>query len=798
MLIGMKLQYAGLSSNEVARRTALDQSNRLSVTTSRSIWSILRANLFTNFNIIVLGSCIILLVIGLWRDAIFGFAAIGNIVIGVWQEYRAKKMLDSLTVLHTPMTAVVRNGAVVTIPSEQIVVGDILSLKIGDEIPADVTILDSGDLETNEALLTGESEPVVKLKGDIGLSGSAVVAGSGFARVTRVGADSFANRISIEAKHFSLVNSELRSSLRRILRWISFALVPIISIVIYGQIMAAGGWSSLSDTATLYLVLQGVIASVVAMIPLGLVLLTSLALTVGAMRLARHDVLVQEIAAVEGLARADVVCFDKTGTLTEGQIVFDQVIHLDSTHGLSWSPIIGWLASQEASNATTRALAAHFSAVDHLSIASTVPFSSSRKWSAVSVVNGPSAGSWVFGAPERIIPLDAARHTELSRTIESLTASGHRVLVLAFATEAQYDSRSRIDLRQDRYQPIVIISLKETIRSDTFATLAYLRQQGVAIKLLSGDNPSTVAAIAREAGIEFAGAGYNAKKLPRSIPAIAKILESHMIFGRVDPDQKRDIIKALQSQGHTVAMVGDGVNDIMALKQADIGVAMGSGVPAARTVANVILLRSEFSQFPQIIAAGRQVIANVERVAVLFLTKTVYIMVLSIVLGALAWGFPFLPRQLSFIDGITLGIPAFFLALLPGSPRALHGFLRRTLQRVVPMGIIVAGSVILLNAYVRTTNLHDLAAIQTTFVITLALLGLWVLSMQARPIERWRFVLVMAMYASLFVALVTPIIRDFFGLKLPPLAFIATAITVAVIGSIGIEFVRWRFRLIKK
>jgi cation-transporting P-type ATPase E len=429
----VELQAAsGLTSGDVRERVLAGLANGVPDHSSRSLWQIFRANVLTLFNAIVGGSFILLLLLGQWRDALFGFAAVGNAVIGVVQEYRAKRSLDRLAVLDSPRARVLRDGLVQDVAVEGVVRDDVLVLRTGDQVAADATVFEGDDLEIDESLLTGESDPVGKGPGMEVLSGSSVVAGQGMARVVRVGADSFASRLTAEAKRFSLVNSEIRNGLNRVLRWITWALLPVMALVVNGQMQAQGGWEQALATGTWTTGAVGAVASIIAMIPLGLVLLTSVAFAVGGVRLAREKVLIQELAAVEGLARVDILCLDKTGTLTEGRIVFDAVHEAGGTPAPGWRQTLGWFGADPNANATARCLAEAFPSDGALRPESAAGFSSDRKWSAVSF--GPhhgTAGTWVLGAPALVLTGDGRDTARALKAADVLASTGLRTLVLA-------------------------------------------------------------------------------------------------------------------------------------------------------------------------------------------------------------------------------------------------------------------------------------------------------------------------------------------------------------------------------
>jgi cation-transporting ATPase E len=771
----------GLSSIEVEELTARGLANVVDGQTSRSIWSIVRANVLTLFNGVVLGGFIVLLALGRWQDALFGFTAICNAAIGVVQEFRAKRSLDRLAVLHAPLARVDREGGVASIAVAEVVQGDLLLLRAGDQVTADGTVLDSTRLEVDESLLTGESDPVSKQMGTEVLSGSIVVAGEARVRVTRVGSAAFANTLTAQARRFSLVRSELRGSVDRLLRWIAWAIVPITAVVVNSQIQAQGGWETAIASGSWREAAVGSIAAVVMMIPLGLVLMTSIAFTVGSMKLSRRQVLVNELPAVEGLARVDVICLDKTGTLTDGTVSFDAV-HPTGTHSKSaMDAVLGWMGRDPAGNATAQCLAASFPAISGLEPAQRVEFSSARKWSAVTFTAGSNqpdvGGTWVFGAPEMVLP---STDDHVLGAAVDLAANGLRTLVLAHAPAGLTAASAAAAALPAGLRPVALLTFRETLRPDAADTLRYFEQQGVAVRIVSGDNPHTVAAVARNAGIE--ATGYDARQLPEDPGELAALLDREHVLGRVTPQQKKAIVEALQHAGHTVAMTGDGVNDALAIKTADLGIAMASGSSATKAVARLVLLDGRFASLPAVVDEGRQVTANIERVSMLFLTKTTYAISLGLAFGALLWGFPFLPRHVAITDALTIGIPAFFLALLPNARRYRPGFLRRSLTFAIPAGLTVATALIGVGAMARANNVPHSEA-QTASMITLALLGLWVLTILARPLTLRTVALIAAMYVGLVLVLLLPPAAQFFALS--PVRPVVLVV-VAIAGTLGI------------
>lgn len=750
---------------------------------SRSIWRILRSNAFTLFNAIVGGSFVLLLVLGQWRDALFGFAALGNALIGIVQEYRAKRSLDRLAVLQHPTARVLRDRKAQDIRLEDVVVDDLLVLRAGDQVVADALLLQGEALEVDESLLTGESEPVVKLPGMEVLSGSNVVGGRGEARVIRVGTDSIANRIAVEAKRFSLVASEIRRGINKVLRWITWFLLPVTALIANGQMQAQGGWDVAWESGSWKTAMVGAVAAVIAMIPLGLVLLTSVAFAVGAVRLAKENVLIQELAAVEGLARVDVLCVDKTGTLTEGKVVFDAV-HLDEAERPpGWQAALAWFGADPAANATARCLAAVFSVNGVPGPDRRIAFSSATKWSALSFAPGHLAsGIWVLGAPEI---LGTANSPTTARTLAraaSLASEGLRTLALVRVpggVQMQDNGGWRLP---PSLEPALLVTFREEIRPDAKRILSYFAEQGVSVRIISGDDPRTVSRVAHDVGLA-ASAGYDARKLPLDPHQLEDVVENHTVFGRVRPEQKKDLVQALERKGHTVAMIGDGVNDALALKEASIGIAMDSAAPATKAVARLVLLDGRFDRLPSVLAEGRRVIANIERISVLFLSKTTYAVILAVIFGVLSWEFPFLPRQLSVTDGLTIGIPAFFLALMPNHRRHAPGFLRRSLHLAVPAGIIVAAVVTGIAAFAGSHGGYSSAATQTASIVALCLLGFCILAIVSAPIHRQHGIIIAAMCAGLVLVLEVPVSEDFLAIEWPPPELLVVTAAASSLGA---------------
>jgi len=749
----------GLSSKEVAERVAQGRTNASGQHTSRSFGEILRANLLTRFNFLLGALLVVILAVGHPQDALFGIVLVTNALIGIVQEVRAKRTLDRLAVLNAPRATVVRDGTTQEVPLEAVVLDDLVILRTGDQVVADGTIVEASGLQLDESLLTGESEPVDKEPGARALSGSFVVAGSGSDRATAVGKDSYARQLTAEARQFTRVRSELIEGINRILRYVTWAIPPTAALLLFSQFHAGVDWRE---------ALTGTVAGLVGMVPQGLMLLTSIAFAVAAVTLARRQVLVQELPAVEGLARVDVVCCDKTGTLTDGTIAFDHVVRLDKAAPVEQA--LTALAADENRNATLTALAAAFSGRSDWVRTGSVPFSSARKWSAASFAGH---GSWVLGAPEMVLE---GREPDVLAQTTALADTGLRVLVLARSDTALEGERLPTTL-----QAVALLVFAEQVRQDAPAALAYFAQQGVAVKVLSGDNPHTVGAVAARVALAGADMPYDARELPEDLDAVGRLLEERSVFGRVTPRQKQLMVKALQARGHTVAMVGDGVNDALALKLADTGVAMGSGAPATRAVAQLVLLDGRFSSLPGVVAEGRRVTANIERVANLFITKTVWATLLAVAAGITLMPYLFLPRHLSIIDTFSIGVPAFFLALAPNLRRYVPGFVGRVLHFTIPAGIAVA---IPAFAAFWLARAHDLPLTQqrTAATIVTMMVGLGVLVILALPLTWRRGLLVALMIAGFVLLFPFEAVRRFAALDVPS----ATLLPTLLIGVGGL------------
>ena len=748
---------AGLSSAEVAERRSRGLTNAAGEHTSRSVADILRANVFTRFNLLLGVLLAVILVWGEWKDALFGIVLVTNALIGIAQELRAKRTLDRLAVLSAPRVRVIRDGAPREIAVGELVADDLVDVRAGDQLVADGVVRDSASLQADESLLTGESEPVDKRAGDRLLSGSFVVAGSGGYQATGVGAEAYARKLAAQARRFTVVRSELVAGINQILRYVTWALPPVAVLLVVSQLHTG---ESRQEAAT------STVAALVGMVPQGLVLLTSIAFGAAAVTLARRRVLVQQLPAVEGLARVDVVCLDKTGTLTDGTIAFDGLIRLDDQAPAEAA--LGALAADENRNATLGAIGQAFPPPPGWARDDAVPFSSARKWSAASFAGH---GAWVLGAPEMVLP--SGQDGLLTRAAD-LAASGRRVLVLARADGPLDGQALPVGLRA-----VAFLVLAERLRSDAPGTIAYFAAQGVALKVISGDSPHTVSAVAARAGVPAAGEPLDARDLPEDPDALGALLEERSVIGRVSPHQKEAMVKALQARGHTVAMTGDGVNDVLALKLADIGVAMGSGAPATKAVAELVLLDNRFATLPGVVAEGRRVTANIERVANLFITKTVWATLLAIAAGVALLPYPFLPRQLTVIDSLAIGVPAFFLALAPNRRRYVPGFVERVLRFAIPAGLIVAAATFSAYALADARGL-PLTQQRTAATLVTLVLSLCVLALLAMPLTWRRIALLVAALAAFVLLFPVRAVRTFYKLELPQGAIWSTLLIAAL------------------
>jgi cation-transporting P-type ATPase E len=787
---------SGLTGAQVAERVARGQANQAS-RSSRSTASIVTANVFTLFNAIIGALSLLVLAVGQPQDALFGLVIVANTGIGIFQELRAKRTLDALSVLSEQRITVIRDGTRQQVSPRDVVIDDLIAVGQGDQLPVDGVVVESGALELDESLLTGESDAVRRKAGDPVLSGSFVAAGSGTFTATAVGDAAYAARIAAEASQFTLASSELRAGIDRFLRLIAWIIAPVAVLLTASQLTLVR--ESVGNA------ISGAVAGIVTMIPEGLVLLTSVAFAVGVVRLGRRRCLIQELPAIEVLARVDVLCLDKTGTLTQEGMDLADIIELTPEAPVR-TALAALARADDRPDPTVQAIASGLDGEPERAAGwrpvRFVPFSSARKWSgAVFDGAGPADGGWVLGAPDVLLPPGDAVRAQA----DDEAAAGLRVLTVGRADPSALADPDRLGQRGARFRPAGLILLRQRVRPDAAATLGYFTDQGVAIKVISGDSPASAGAIAAKLGIEGAEHPVDARTLLAgpdddrasdgdgdSVSALAAALAANSVFGRVTPQQKRDFVVALQSAGHTVAMTGDGVNDVLALSTADLGVAMGSGSGATRSVAKVVLLDNRFATLPYVVAEGRRVLANIERVASLFLVKTVYAILLSTATAAMALAgtgrlhglaFPFLPRHLTLISILTIGIPGFVLALAPASNRSRPGFVGRVLRFAIPAGIACAAATFAAYLAAVLTPTDSLTADRTTATIALFATATWVLVLVARPYTWWRIGMIIAMVAGFVLVFVLPAGRRYFALGLHSPRDLLVALIAAVIAG---------------
>lgn len=766
----------GLTREEVRQRLEDGRVNAYVQKSSRTYGEIVRSNILTRFNAVLGGLFLVVMVFGSINDALFGMVLVLNSLIGIIQEIRAKKTLDALSLISAPRAKVIRDGIQSEIAYDQVVVDDLLVLHPGDQVVVDGTVISPEGLEIDESMLTGESLPVSKRIGDELFSGSHTVAGTGRYVAVKVGSEAYAQELAEKARKFGLSKSELREGIDSLLKWIFWSIVPVAVLLFYSQVRAG---LSIHDTFI------GTVAGIVGIIPQGLVLLTSIAFAISVITLGRQRVLVQELPAVEVLARVDVLCVDKTGTLTDGTLQTCELVELEEGHDIG--SILGAICSSSIhKNPTIEAIEVNYPD-PHWILTGSVPFSSERKWSYAGF---GEHGHWILGAPE-ILQAGRDIAERISEIHENYAKEGYRVLMLAKGDNAPIGTGL-----PERLIPIALVLIAERVRKDVAASMKFFREQGVAIKVISGDNPSTALSVARRAGIVNGGGAYDVRFLPEDDNEVSEIMEKYDVFGRVTPYQKQKMVKALQSKGHVVAMTGDGVNDVLALKDADLGMAVGSGVAATKSVARIVLLDGKFATLPKIVAEGRRLIANIELVANLFLVKTVSVMLIDMVTAATGMPFPFLPRHLSLISEITIGIPAFFLALAPNIKRYKPGFVERILHFVIPIGSI-ASIFTMASFYLALYEKASLEESRTAATLTLLLSGMWVLIILARPITRLRTLLVASMNILMLMVFLVPFMRNFFALDFPEFNVLGMT-GIMTLASIAAIESYWRVRIRRK
>lgn len=651
----------GLDSHEVKYRLQNGMVNNENIKNSRSLKSIVLSNLLTLFNLIHVILFVLVLTTGSWVNTTFVLAILFNIGISIFQEIKAKKIIDNLTIANVNKVSVVREGEKIDIDPSEIVLDDLLYLKQGDSLIVDAMVIKADNLEVDESVITGESDAIIKKKDDKLISGSIIVSGFAYAKVTSINRDTYANNLIKEASSQVDNSSYLKKSINTILKVVTFLIIPVGVMLFVTQFVY-------SDQSYTESILSSV-AGVIGMIPEGLVLLTSISLTVGVIKMASKKVIVQKLNGIELLACVDVLCLDKTGTITDGSMDVVDVVKIDNDKDIN--KIVSNMV-REIVNVTDIALSKYFGSSNDLIIKRSIPFASSRKYSLVEFDDGKI---YALGALEYLTNYEINEFSELNKHIDA----GYRIITLVDCND---------EFNKDKNKIVGFVILKDNVRNNAKETLEYFKAQDVKIKIISGDNPQTVSNILKQLEIEGYDKYISGKDIPDNYNDLLKVVNDYVVFGRVTPYQKQAIIKALK-ESNTVGMIGDGVNDILALKESDCGIALASGISAARSVSEVVLTESDFAVLPSIVNEGRRVVNNIERVASMYLIKTVYSFLISVLCIILSYEYPFFPVQLSLISAICVGLPSFFLALEPNYNKVKKGFLVKVFRNALPSGFCV-------------------------------------------------------------------------------------------------------------
>ena len=762
---------SGLTKEEVAQRVQKGQTNLTQTVPTKSVKRIIRDNICTLFNLINVILAALVIAVGSYKNVLFMGVILCNTAIGIFQEIRAKRTVDRLSLISAPKAHVLRDGALIQLPMEELVLDDIMMLEAGQQVGADCVLLE-GNCEMDESLLTGESDPIHKAPGEELLSGSIVVSGKGYARINRVGKDSYAAKILGDVKYIKKPHSEIMVAINQILKVIGIGIIPV-GLLLFGK-------SLFFTDANFSLAIVSTVAALIGMIPEGLILLTSVSLAAGVVALGRRNALVNELFGIETLARTDVVCMDKTGTLTSGEMFLDRTLPLgDATPEEIGTCMALLLHTGADETPTVRALSQAFAAADGAAVLQAVPFSSERKWSAA---QAEGLGSVLLGAPERLLSGQALTQAQ------TLASEGLRVLALA---------RSSFPLSGETLPegliPLALLCLRDALRPNVQKTVRYFGEQGVALKVISGDNPLTVSHAAAAAGVPGADRMVDLSALSGS-KDYAALSRSYTIFGRVSPQDKQGLIEALRKDGHGVAMAGDGVNDIPAPKAAACSIAMAGGSDAACRVAQITLLDADFDVMPRIVLEGRRVINNITRAASLFLVKNIFSLILSVLLLIFPFAYPFAPIQLTLVSSLTIGLPSFVLALQPSRDRVSGRFLRNVIMRALPGGVCTAALIIPLMALSgRLGFSQDVVSTLSTLIAGYS--GLVVLLLTCLPLNALRAGLV-AIMAALFAGAVVLLPQVFY---LSPVSggqwwVLASAAVLAPAIQIGLGALVRRFR----
>ncbi|MFT3863567.1 MAG: HAD-IC family P-type ATPase [Solirubrobacterales bacterium] len=787
-------QDMGLSSKEAHAR--LRKLGAPEETSSRSTGSIVAGNVFTLFNAIIAVFFVLDLGLGLYADSLFGLVAVINSYIGIRQELNAKKTLDEVAVLVAPRARVIRDGKTLELLAEEVVPGDLVALGPGDQLVADGRVVASRGLTVDESMLTGEADGIRKERGDEALSGSFVVSGSGHYELDAVRERSYAGRLAGEAKAFRHPLSPLQEEVNRVIVVSTYAMIPLALLLLASLKIRSVGLQSAAETAT---------AGLVTLIPEGLVLLMSVTFAVAAVRLAKRDTLIQQMSATESLASVDTICVDKTGTLTEGELRLSGVVFADDVDPAVGAAVLGRFAASAGNrNQTLETIAARYPG-DPGQVSAEVPFSSEYKWSGVSLAgNGAGAGTFVLGAPDVLIGAGAlVLPPGMAAKLAEETAAGRRVVAFGRADEGLPEDPSKSPA--PRIRPVALIVLEETLRADAAETIAFMREQEVDLKLISGDAAATVTAVAYAVGVPREAGVIEGPDLPDDPEALQEAALANTIFCRIKPEQKKALVKALVDAGRYVAMIGDGVNDVPALKQARMAVAMGSGTQVTKGVADVVLLKDQFSRLPEAIGEGRRIARNIHRLGRLYLTKSVYAATLIVLVAVPGFAFPFLPRHLTMAAFLTIGIPSFVLALAPSDGPLYRGRLIRALAAfAIPSGVATGIASILSCVLVNTVAGGGLAAGRTAATTTLIVLGLaFVLLLERGPgrehiaIQSYMLAMVAGLGALYALMLAAEPVRKFFELEILDATQWFLSLLAAAIG-LTIAALAWRLPIIER
>lgn len=776
-------KLTGLNEEQVNIRIKEGKVNYVPKAPARTFGQILRANLFTSFNAINVVLAVIIILAGSPKNAIFVGVIFVNTLIGVAQELRAKDILEKLSVISMAQAKVLRNGEINEIPIDNIVLDDVLYLETGMQVLADAEVIENNGLEVDESMLTGESDAIGKREGDALLSGSFIVAGECYARVNKVGKETYSSSLAEEAKQFKITNSELQSAINKIFKVLLWIIIPLTILLTVTQLRVPDAtWQSAAI---------GTVSGIIGMIPEGLVLLTSATFIVSIIKLSKFDTLVQELCATEVLARVDVLCLDKTGTLTQGDLKLSEVRVIGDTNKLEVDRALAALVHNLPSkNPTQKAILDKYKEYDqNLKCIDKIPFSSKRKWGGLTFEG--DLGSWILGAPEVIL---GKEYVFIKNMVEEEAKKGKRVLLLA-----KFHGEELSDSLLGKIESIALLLIEDIIREAAPDVLDYFNKQGVEVKIISGDSPVTVSEVARRAGVQSWNKYVDARELPEDDDEFKNLVKETTVFGRVTPHQKKKIVTALQEMDHTVAMTGDGVNDVLALKASDCGIAMANGSDATKAVAQLVLMKSDFSALPKVLEEGRKQINNLERVSELFLSKTIYSILLAFVCSVMFLPYPILPIQLSLVGSCAIGIPAFFLAMLPSTGGVKKGFLTRVITVSIPNGIILAGFTV--GTFLISLALGvGMQQSRTLALLMFAGISMVILFRVAKPLTNFKAVLCLSMFGIMILAFITPIGRYIFSLTTIKLRYWAISLAVIVLsGPLITRFVDFfRIRVNKK